>query len=169
MKSIVTSKLMKLAILIVVPITILALSIGLVSLVPIPVLATSADPLALEALQLTAPAQDAAIVQVVNRTSVNTDTTFAAQNWGSNTNLTSADIFFDITNASAVTVTAFLDVSPDGVSWFAHNITPTVVAANAATSILSYQNVAIHGQQYRIRLTVSSAAAIVPKIYTVLR
>jgi len=115
------------------------------------------------------PEATAPRVILINSADVATDATqtYRKITW---VEYTEADIFWDIDMDNGVnTTTVTLWVSPDGVTWYAHGDTPSLVTA-AITSVESYEgSIACEGYYMRVQLAATNANTITPKLKMVLR
>jgi hypothetical protein len=108
-------------------------------------------------------------VAVLNSADIATDTTWVGYSWPNVGGIMpkTVDIYLSYTAPTTATTTTFyLDTSPDGNLWLAHNEIPALWT-DVVTTTDAYTTVTIAGWQYRIRAVVANTETITPKLWVV--
>lgn len=106
-------------------------------------------------------------VAVVNTGSIAADTNFAGVEWPGGA--IGADLFYQIDQGTVNTISLELEVSADGVVWFDHTVSPTLLADNAADASGYVADIPIHGWQFRVVANTTNANTITPVLTVVIR
>lgn len=102
----------------------------------------------------------------VNSAAIAADTNFSGHIWGRYEN---ADLAYDIDQTNVNTLSLELEVSLDGVTWFDHTISPTLLSANEADAAGYVAGLPVHGWQWRIVANVTNSETVTPVVKVLLR
>ena len=108
-------------------------------------------------------------VTTINTASIAADSNFTNNIWGAPS--TEADLFYriDQDDAATNTLSIELEVSPDGVNWYDHVTSPTLVSANSADANGYVPNIPVQGYQYRIVANATNTNTVTPNLKIVIR
>lgn len=104
---------------------------------------------------------------VINSGSIAADTNFSGVEWPGGA--VEADLFYSIDQGTVNTTSLELEVSADGVVWFDHTFSPTLLSANAADASGYVTDIPIHGWQFRLVANTTNTNTITPALTVVIR